>query len=100
VALDKYRVPAGVKIRPSQVGHYNFWYPHEKQEYVSGDSFVCEGLSWQGSGNWQAIAVSFEEAITYHSPIRVLWVEKNLFKNMRKAPLIREQLKARADSDE
>jgi hypothetical protein len=99
MALDKYRVPAGVKIRPSQIGHYNFWYPHEKQEYVSVDSFICDALGWHGSDDWQAIAVSSDNAVVYHSPIKVLWVQKSLFKDMRKAPLIREQLKARAGDD-
>ena len=102
MSLDKsqYRVPSGVRIRPSQIGHYNFWYPHEKQEFVSTDSFVCEELLWRGSDEWQAVLVSKEQASTYQSPIRVLWVEKALFKDMVLAPAKREMLKKRADENE
>ncbi len=97
---DKYRVPTGAKIKPSQIGHYNFWYPSEKQVYVSSDSFICERLDWQGSGDWQAVKVDAEQAKAYHSPIKVLWVEKNLFKDMVKAPHIRSQLKKRGNDNE
>lgn len=97
---NQYRVPSGVRIRPSERGHYNFWYPCEKREYVSSASFVCEQLMWRGSDQWQAILVSPEDAIAYESPIRVLWVEKNLFKDMVRAPIKRGLLKKRADKDE
>ena len=97
---NQYRVPSGVRIKPSQLGHYNFWYPHENQEYVSEDSFVCEELLWRGSEEWQAVLVSPEQASAYQSPIRVLWVEKNLFKDMVMAPKKRELLKKRADKNE
>ena len=97
---DKYRVPAGVRVKPSQAGHYNFWYPHEKNEFDSSDSFACVNMGWQGSDAWHAIGVSAEDANTYHSPIKVLWVEKSLFKDMQKAPLVRERLKSRANKNE
>lgn len=93
----KYRVPVGARIKPSQIGHYNFWYPHEKQEYISSSSFMCEQMSWRGSDEWEAVLVTADDAKTYQSPIRVVWVEKSLFNDMVKAPHKREQLKMRAD---
>lgn len=93
---SKYRVPLGSRIKPSQSGHYNFWYPHDSEEYVSEQSFMCEELSWRGSQEWQAVMVSPEEANIYRSPIRVLWVEKSLFKDIVSAPVKRERLKKRA----
>lgn len=97
---NQYRVPTGVRIRPSELGYYNFWYPHEKQEYVSASSFVCEQLLWRGSDKWQAVLVSSEDATAYRSPIRVLWVEKNLFTDMKRAPIRRGILKERANKNE
>jgi len=97
---EKYRVPLGARVKPSQIGHYNFWYPSEKHEYVSSDSFICEKVEWQGSANWQAILVTAEQAKAYRSPIKVLWVEKNLFKDMVMAPRIRSRLKERGNENE
>tara|TARA_B100000424_G_scaffold267484_1_gene260494 strand:- start:935 stop:1237 length:303 start_codon:yes stop_codon:yes gene_type:complete len=94
---EKYRVPVGARIKPSQIGHYNYWYPHEEKEYVSDSSFMCERMMWRGSDNWEAVLVTVEDAKAYQSPIRVVWVEKSLFNDMAKAPYIREQLKKRAD---
>ena len=96
----QYRVPTGVRVKPSQAGYYNFWYPHDNEEFLSSESFLCERLLWRGSVEWQAILVSPTEANTYQSPIRVLWVEKNLFKDMVEAPIKREILKKRADKNE
>ena len=93
---QKYRVPVGARIKPSQIGHYNYWYPHEEQEYISDSSFMCEQMQWRGSNNWEAVLVTAEDARLYQSPIRVVWVEKSLFSDMAKAPHRREQLKKRA----
>jgi hypothetical protein len=93
----KYKVPSGAKVRPSQIGHYNFWYPHDHKETVSTASIICEQLPWYGSTAWQAVRVSLDDATQYDSPIKVLWVEKKLFNDVVKAPFIRGQLKTRAD---
>ena len=94
----KYRVPVGAQIKPSQIGHYNFWYPHENQEYISVSSFMCEQMLWRGSDEWEAVLVSPTEAKAYQSPIRVVWVKKSLFNDMVMAPNKREHLKKRADN--
>ena len=78
----KYVIPAGSKIRPSQIGYYNFWYPHESDEYEAVASFSVEPMLWRGSDEWQAVMVSAVEANTYKSPIKVLWVKKQIIKDI------------------
>ena len=96
---DFYKAPKGIKVRPSEVGHYNFWYPHEKNEGISSSSFVFETMSWWGSDNWKPIKVSPELAKKYSSPIRVIWIEADIYKKIVAAPLIRDSLKKRANKN-
>jgi len=102
VSLERqhYRVPKGSRIRPSQLGYYNFWYPDDAQEYVSEESLICEHMLWRGSETWEAVMVTTEQAKAYGSPIRVVWIEKSLFKDMARAPIRRETLKKRVDNNE
>ena len=97
---NTYNIPLGAKVRPSQIGYYNFWYPDEEQEFILEKKTSCEHLNWSGSDKWTAVLVSAEDARLYKSPIRVVWVEKDLFNDVRSAPIIRERLKARANEDE
>lgn len=94
--IDFYKAPKGIKIKPSEVGHYNFWYPHAQMEDVSIRSFVFEKMPWWGSSKWKPIKVSPELAKNFNSPIRVIWIEADIYKKIVAAPDIREGLKKRA----
>tara|TARA_A200000159_G_scaffold162829_2_gene187569 strand:- start:3941 stop:4228 length:288 start_codon:yes stop_codon:yes gene_type:complete len=78
----KYVIPAGSKVRPSQTGYYNFWYPHENDEYEAVESFCVEPISWRGSEEWQAVVVNAMEANVYKSPIKVVWVKRQIIKDI------------------
>ena len=94
---DFYKAPKGIKIKPSEVGHYNFWYPHEKHEDTSSSSFMFETMPWWGSQKWKPIKVSPDLAKNYNSPICVIWIEADIYKKIMAAPVIRESLKKRAE---
>ena len=79
-----YLIPAGSKVKPSQVGYYNFWYPHTEYEYEAFHSFVGQPLYWTGSDEWDAVLVNIEEAKAYKSPIKVVWVKKEIIKDIKK----------------
>ena len=94
-----YRAPKGIKVKPSEIGYYNYWYPHVEEESVSRESFVFEGLFWRGSSEWKAVRVSKELAKDYNSPICVIWIEADMYKRIITAPKTREDLKQRANND-
>lgn len=94
----KYIIPAGTAIRPSQVGYYNFWYPHMDLEFESYESFVVEPMSWTGSDEWAAVMVSADKAITYKSPIKVLWVKKQIIKDIEGMFYLRKGLEGKEET--
>lgn len=93
-----YVIPAGSKIRPSQIGYYNFWYPHMDDEYEAVESFVGKPLGWTGSDEWDAVLVTADEANTYKSPIKVLWVKKEIIKHIKGMFYLRRDLKNEEES--
>jgi len=92
---NKYRIPKGAEIKPSSLGYYNFWYPHEKKLFLTKESLKVQPLSWSGGGQWSAVAVELPVAGEYESPIKVLWVRKKLLKDIASAVQIRDFLKTR-----
>ena len=88
----KYVIPAGSEVRPSQIGYYNFWYPHMEDEYEAVESFVAFPLGWTGSNEWDAVLVTAEQANTYKSPIKVVWVKKEIIKDIKKMFYLRKSL--------
>ena len=92
---NQYRLPSGVEIKPSSIGYYNFWYPHEEKLFLTKKSLKVQPLSWTGGGQWSAVRVELPIADEYESPIKVLWVRKKLLKDMATAAGVREVLKMR-----
>jgi hypothetical protein len=92
---NKYRIPAGTEVKPSALGYYNFWYPDEKKVFFARESLNIQPLNWGGSDTWSAVYVNPDTANNYESPIKVLWVRKNLLKDIIRAPAVREVLKKR-----
>lgn len=92
---DKITIPAGAKIRPSVSGYYNFWYPSEEEEYEAPISFDCQRLRWTGSGDWDAVLVSPEQARNYNSPIKVIWVKKDIIKNIQRELVFRTRMRGK-----
>ncbi len=93
----KYIIPAGAKIRPSESGHYNFWYPHSEQEYEAIESFFGEPMRWSGSEEWEAVLVNVSEAEIYKSPIKVVWVEKQIIKDIEGKFYLKKRLEKRGN---
>jgi len=62
-------------IKPSQKGHYNFYYPCTR-EFTSVDEIQGSRLSWTGGGEFVAIKVQQEVAQRFESPVNVIWVTK------------------------
>tara|TARA_R100000152_G_C6769935_1_gene195929 strand:- start:1375 stop:1689 length:315 start_codon:yes stop_codon:yes gene_type:complete len=96
----EYRLPKGTEVKPSAIGYYNYWYPDEKRVFLTQESLKVEPIRWTGSNDWGAVYVSADTANKYESPIKVLWVRKNLLRDMTRAPKVREFLKKRAKQDE
>lgn len=94
-----YIIPAGVAIRPSQVGYYNFWYPHMELEFQSVESFVAQPMLWTGSDEWDAVLVSADEANIYKSPIKVLWVKKQVIKDIEGMFYLRKSLEGKEENN-
>ena len=94
---NTYRIPKGVEVKPSQIGYYNYWYPSEDKEFLISESVEGQFLGWRGSDTWAAIKVKQEIAKKYESPIQVLWIKKELFNTIKKAPVVRTYLKSRGD---
>ena len=72
-------LPKGTKIKISQIGYYNYWYPSHDQDF---DIFLEEDISavkvdWRGGGDkWEPYRVTAETARKYGSPIKVIWITK------------------------
>lgn len=94
---NKCCIPRGVEVKPSQVGYYNYWYPSEEELFFTTESVEGELLTWRGSDKWAAVKVEKEVATKYQSPIQVLWIKKELFNDIKKAPIVRKRLKARGE---
>ena len=93
---EEYRLPKGTEIKPSVIGYYNYWYPDEKRVFFTQEHVRVKPLRWTGSDKWDAVFVTADTANKYESPIKVLWVRKELLRNIIRAPKVREVLKKRA----
>tara|TARA_R100001082_G_scaffold98978_1_gene67482 strand:- start:412 stop:711 length:300 start_codon:yes stop_codon:yes gene_type:complete len=93
---EQYRLPKGAEIKPSAIGYYNYWYPDEKRVFFTQEHMNVTPLGWRGSDKWDAVFVTEDTASKYESPIKVLWIRKELLKNIIRAPKVREFLKKRA----
>ena len=62
-------------VKPSVIGHYNFYYPCTR-EFTSIMEIKGEQLSWIGGGDWLAVKVQPQMAERFESPVAVLWGKK------------------------
>ena len=67
----------GTKIKISQSGYYNFWYPSHEQDFdifLEGDVSAVL-IDWRGGGDkWEPYRITAETARKYGSPIKVIWI--------------------------
>ena len=81
--MTKRIVPIGTEIRASEIGYYDYWYPakqgHTLQEEIeySKEASINE-LKFSTGQDWTPLIVSSEIAEAFGSPIRVLWIKKNV----------------------
>ncbi len=54
-------------------------------------------MRWSGSDEWEAVLVNVSEAEIYKSPIKVVWVEKQIIKDIEGKFYLKKRLEKRGN---
>lgn len=81
---DEIVIRQGAKYSVSERGYYNCWYPSDEESKHGCLEEEIQGtvLRWQGGGGkWIPVIVTYEVALKYGSPVKVLWIDKEEIQN-------------------
>tara|TARA_A100001515_G_C4591554_1_gene216146 strand:- start:3166 stop:3402 length:237 start_codon:yes stop_codon:yes gene_type:complete len=73
--MSQVTIRALSQVKPSQIGHYNFYYPCTR-EFTSVEEIEGSRLPWTGGGEYVAVHVEHKIAKIFESPVNVIWVKK------------------------
>ena len=74
---EKIILRSGTRIRVSEIGYYDVWYPSSTELVLKEDivAFRATGFKISNKSGWTPYTVEPEVASRYGSPVKIIWAK-------------------------